>query len=113
MKIRIGHLSTFYHTAVLLMARKELTARVNADVEWKLLGTGPAILQAGRQEHIQADKVAGDEVVSAGREPEAATAQQSDPRDDSCGLGSGRGTEAARPRGRQEFLRSCPDPADE
>jgi NitT/TauT family transport system substrate-binding protein len=45
-KIRIGHLSTFYHTAVLLMARKELTARMDADVEWKLMGTGPAIMQA-------------------------------------------------------------------
>ena len=52
MKIRIGHLSTFYHTAVLLMARKELTARVNADVEWKLLGTGPAIMQAFRMNEL-------------------------------------------------------------
>jgi len=45
-KLRIGHLSTFYHTAVLLMARKELTAPVAVDVEWKLMGTGPAIMQA-------------------------------------------------------------------
>jgi NitT/TauT family transport system substrate-binding protein len=47
-KLRIGHLSTFYHTAVLLLARKELTARMAADVEWKLMGTGPAIMQAFR-----------------------------------------------------------------
>jgi len=28
MKLRIGHLSTFYHTAVLLMAHQELTDRL-------------------------------------------------------------------------------------
>jgi NitT/TauT family transport system substrate-binding protein len=46
MKLRIGHLSTFYHTAVLLMARQDLTARLGADIEWQLFGTGPAIMQA-------------------------------------------------------------------
>jgi len=45
-KIRIGHLSTFYHTAVLLMARQDLTARLGADIEWQLFGTGPAIMKA-------------------------------------------------------------------
>jgi NitT/TauT family transport system substrate-binding protein len=45
-KIRIGHLSTFYHTAVLLMARKDLTAQVDAALDWRLFGTGPAIMQA-------------------------------------------------------------------
>lgn len=51
MKFRIGHLSTFYHTAVLLMARKDITDRMGIAVEWTLMGTGPAIMQAfGRGE---------------------------------------------------------------
>jgi len=50
-KLRIGHLSTFYHTAILLMTRKDITSRLDADVEWTLMGTGPAIMQAfGRGE---------------------------------------------------------------
>lgn len=51
MKIRIGHLSTFYHTAILLMARKDIMSRLGIDAEWTLMGTGPAIMQAfGRSE---------------------------------------------------------------
>ena len=51
MKIRIGHLSTFYHTAILLMARKDITSRQGLAIEWSLMGTGPAIMQAfGRGE---------------------------------------------------------------
>jgi NitT/TauT family transport system substrate-binding protein len=46
MLLRIGHLSTFYHTAILLMARKDLAAGIGADVEWRLFGTGPAIMHA-------------------------------------------------------------------
>jgi len=46
MSIRIGHLSTFYHTAVLLMAQRTADARLRAEVEWKLMGTGPAIMKA-------------------------------------------------------------------
>ncbi len=46
MKIRIGHLSTFYHTAILLMARGDVPSRLEAEVEWRLMGTGPAIVQA-------------------------------------------------------------------
>jgi len=45
-KIRVGHLSTFYHTAILLMARKEITSRLGLEIEWTLLGTGPAIMKA-------------------------------------------------------------------
>jgi NitT/TauT family transport system substrate-binding protein len=45
-KIRIGHLSTFYHTAILLMARGDADARLDAGIEWKLMGTGPAIMKA-------------------------------------------------------------------
>jgi NitT/TauT family transport system substrate-binding protein len=51
MLLRIGHLSTFYHTAILLMVRQDLASRIGADVEWRLFGTGPAIMQAfGRGE---------------------------------------------------------------
>jgi NitT/TauT family transport system substrate-binding protein len=50
-KIRIGHLSTFYHTAILLMARKDIFSRLGIEAEWTLLGTGPAIMKAfGRGE---------------------------------------------------------------
>jgi NitT/TauT family transport system substrate-binding protein len=46
MKVRIGHLSTFYHTAILLMADENLQKTLGADVEWRLFGTGPAIVNA-------------------------------------------------------------------
>jgi NitT/TauT family transport system substrate-binding protein len=46
MRIRIGHLSTFYHTAILLMADETTGHRLGAEVEWRLLGTGPAIVDA-------------------------------------------------------------------
>ncbi len=46
MKIRIGHLSTFYHTAILLMAQGDSEKRLGVEVEWKLMSTGPAIMQA-------------------------------------------------------------------
>lgn len=46
MKLRIGHLSTFYHTAIILMARRDTDARLGAETEWTLFGTGPAIMQA-------------------------------------------------------------------
>ncbi len=44
--IIIGHLSTFYHTAMLLMAEGTLGEKMGAHVEWKLFGTGPAIVNA-------------------------------------------------------------------
>lgn len=46
MKIRIGHLSTFYHTAIILMADGKLQEALGADVEWRLFGTGPGIVKA-------------------------------------------------------------------
>lgn len=45
-KIRIGHLSTFYHTAILLMAREDLSGSLGGLIDWRLFGTGPAIMQA-------------------------------------------------------------------
>ncbi|MGD0281780.1 MAG: ABC transporter substrate-binding protein [Dissulfurispiraceae bacterium] len=44
--VRIGHLSTFYHTAMLLMAEGVLEKKMKTHIEWKLLGTGPAIVNA-------------------------------------------------------------------
>jgi len=46
MKIRIGHLSTFYHTAILLMAGKDTESRLGAEIEWRLMGNGPSIMKA-------------------------------------------------------------------
>ena len=40
--IRIGHLSTFYHTSTLMIARDTL----GKVAEWRLFGTGPAIVNA-------------------------------------------------------------------
>ncbi len=46
MKLRIGHLSTFYHTSILLMAKGDAGKKLGVDVEWELFGTGPAIVEA-------------------------------------------------------------------
>jgi NitT/TauT family transport system substrate-binding protein len=45
-KLRIGHLSTFYHTAMVLMAREDTGRRLGSQVQWRLFGTGPAIVKA-------------------------------------------------------------------
>jgi NitT/TauT family transport system substrate-binding protein len=45
-KLRVGHLSTFYHTAMVMMAGGDVSAKLGAGVEWKLFGTGPAIVDA-------------------------------------------------------------------
>ena len=50
--IRIGHLSTFYHTSILLMAKGEIENKLDAKVQWKLFGTGPAIVDAFKKEEI-------------------------------------------------------------
>lgn len=46
MKLRIGHLSTFYHTSIILMAGGNIGEHLGVDVEWRLFGTGPAIVNA-------------------------------------------------------------------
>ena len=46
MLLRIGHLSTFYHTAIILMARANTNSRLGAEIDWRLFGTGPAIADA-------------------------------------------------------------------
>jgi NitT/TauT family transport system substrate-binding protein len=50
--LRVGHLSTFYHTAVLLMADGETAGKVGRDIEWRLFGTGPAIVNAFEQKEL-------------------------------------------------------------
>ncbi|MBE0428263.1 MAG: ABC transporter substrate-binding protein [Thermoleophilia bacterium] len=51
MTVRIGHLSTFYHTSILLMADKTTAERLGAETEWILMGTGPDLVGAiGRGE---------------------------------------------------------------
>lgn len=52
MKVRIGHLSTFYHTAILLQAQGIADARLRAAIEWRLMGTGPAIMKAFQQNEL-------------------------------------------------------------
>ena len=45
-RVRIGHLSTFYHTAVFLMAKGDAPEKLGREIEWRLFGTGPAIVNA-------------------------------------------------------------------
>lgn len=52
MLLRIGHLSTFYHTAMLLMADRGLCPGSDAEIQWKLFGTGPAIVNAFERQEI-------------------------------------------------------------
>ncbi len=51
--LKIGYLSTFYHTSILLMARdKNLENNLGTKIEWKLYGTGTAIVDAFKQGEI-------------------------------------------------------------
>ena len=52
MIIRIGHLSTFYHTSILLIAKGSLENLPGIDVQWRLYGTGPAIVDAFKKNEI-------------------------------------------------------------
>jgi len=44
--VRIGHLSTFYHTALLLMANRDTEDSLGGRIKWELFSTGPAIVEA-------------------------------------------------------------------
>ena len=44
--LRIGHLSTFYHTSFILMGTGWLEDKLGLSVEWKMFGGGPAIVDA-------------------------------------------------------------------
>ncbi len=48
MSLRIGHLSTFYHTSILMMAGHSM----GQELEWKLFGTGPAIVNAFEKDEL-------------------------------------------------------------
>lgn len=52
MRLRIGYLSTFYHTSVLMIARDTLSADTGIKPEWKLFGTGPAIVDAFQKREL-------------------------------------------------------------
>jgi len=52
MILRIGHLSTFYHTSILLTAEGNLKNLPGIDVQWRLYGTGPAIVNAFKNNEI-------------------------------------------------------------
>jgi len=52
MPLRIAHLSTFYHTSILLTARGSIEDVIGTDVQWKLFGTGPAIVDAFKRGEI-------------------------------------------------------------
>ncbi len=43
--LRIGHLSTFYHTSIILLANG-FTGSLLRDAEWRMFGTGPEIVAA-------------------------------------------------------------------
>ncbi len=52
LQIRIGHLSTAYHTNFILMADNSLAESMNREVIWKLYGTGPSMIQAFRENEL-------------------------------------------------------------
>lgn len=52
MKLRIGHLSTLYHTSIVMLAMDYLLNGFAAPLEWKLFGTGPAIVEAFKNDEI-------------------------------------------------------------
>jgi NitT/TauT family transport system substrate-binding protein len=45
-KVRIGYLSTAYHTSFILMGAEWVEKRMNVSAEWKLFPTGPEIIKA-------------------------------------------------------------------
>jgi NitT/TauT family transport system substrate-binding protein len=52
MKLRIGYFSTFYHTSVLMIAKGTLARDTGLEAEWKLFGTGPAIVSAFKKREL-------------------------------------------------------------
>ena len=45
-KVRIGHLSTSYHTSFILMGTDWIEKRMSVEPEWRLFPTGPKMIQA-------------------------------------------------------------------
>lgn len=53
MILRVGHLSTLYHTSLLFLSQKEeIEKQLGATLQWRLYGTGPAIIEAFEREEI-------------------------------------------------------------
>ncbi|MFW9831150.1 MAG: ABC transporter substrate-binding protein [Candidatus Thorarchaeota archaeon] len=50
--LRIGHLSTAYHTAFVIMGGNWVQDRMGIKVEWTLFPTGPAMIQAFKKETL-------------------------------------------------------------
>lgn len=51
-RIRIGFLSTLYHTSHLVRQGRLIEKRLGVESEWRLYGTGPAIVEAFAKEEI-------------------------------------------------------------
>ena len=45
-ELRIGHLSTAYHTAFILMGGRWVQEKMKVKADWSLFPTGPAMVQA-------------------------------------------------------------------
>lgn len=45
-ELKIGHLSTLYHTCFILMEQDLVLGKERLDVKWSLFGTGPAMIKA-------------------------------------------------------------------
>jgi NitT/TauT family transport system substrate-binding protein len=50
--LRIGHLSTCYHSNFVLMQDKGLKSQLNVEIEWNIFGTGPEMVQAFKNNEL-------------------------------------------------------------
>ncbi|MFX1571489.1 MAG: ABC transporter substrate-binding protein [Promethearchaeota archaeon] len=50
--LKIGHLSTSYHTNFILMNNKDIYNDLNMEIYWILFGTGPEMVQAFKNEEL-------------------------------------------------------------
>ncbi len=50
--LRVGHLSTLYHTSIVIQAMPEIMKDLSLKIRWTLFGTGPAIVEAFQRDEI-------------------------------------------------------------
>jgi NitT/TauT family transport system substrate-binding protein len=50
--LRVGHLSTLYHTSIVIQAMPEIMKDLPLKIKWMLFGTGPAIVEAFQRDEI-------------------------------------------------------------
>lgn len=50
--LKLGHLSTAYHTNFIIMGNKDLANDLNRELHWKLFGTGPAMVKAFKENRL-------------------------------------------------------------